>query len=379
MSNQISEKKNKNKKICNNSDKLISYSIGIAGVAASVFSAIKEEDKGFFVGFVSSLTVQVILVILLIYVSVKIFQQANKEKQLEDSIEQLNKKREDIQEFSKTISLSIKNNSIHNNELLVKVPSIGDNSYLVSDLTTSSNMEDEKKLSILMNDASDYENRMFEAYKRYCADMLGEVVKLETAYLGSKGYDMKVSSTIKLLDKVYIHCLDKRTDVNVYTAFRDGNTYNDKNENGFSKREIGNRLYSIDRNSAFSECLSQDIFFRNNVTNKDNSYLNQNEEFYKYYNCTIVVPIRTMREDGKIKYLGYLCCDCLNTKEDSNDIIFDQTAAQYLFAFAQNLATFIETLDNNWVDRFKNHSLPGFPANAIEMIYKNTVHIERKG
>ena len=74
--------------------------------------------------------------------------------------------------------------------------------------------------------------------------------------------------------------------------------------------------------------------------------------------------------EGQKKIYGYLCCDCLNDKYDNQEI-FDKGAAQYLFAFAQNFATFLETLDANWLDRFYDKTTE-LPKTAIELIYDKT-------
>ena len=203
--------------------------------------------------------------------------------------------------------------------------------------------------------------------------MLAEVIKLETAYIKIRGYDLKISATIKLFDKAYTHNVDRRTEFRVYTAFRDKETYEDKNDQGVPKREIGQRLYTIDGNVDFTDCLTKDSFLFNNASRDMDNYRNEHEDFDAFYNCTIVVPVRTKLPDGNKMFFGYLCCECLNDKYPGIEI-FDKGAAQYLFAFAQNLATFIETLDTNWLDRFSDEAVDDISKSAIEMIYKKTYH-----
>jgi hypothetical protein len=64
---------------------------------------------------------------------------------------------------------------------------------------------------------------------------------------------------------------------------------------------------------------------------------------------------------------------CLNN-EYSGKEVFDVSAAQYLYAFAQNMATFLETLDSNWIDRFKDN--PKEPDTILEVLFKRILKYE---
>lgn len=372
---------------------IIGLFAAVFGGAASLFAAYKTEVEGFFTAFTISLVMELVVIVIWgLYLCEK-FRHKSKEVQLREQIIESEKmceknrkeveaelkkfqyERDEILKKLNIISLSIKNNSIHNNEQLVKVPSEGDASYQYSKLVTETDsLTNDQKKEHLIGDAENYANKLYVVFKQYCVDMLREVIKLETAYINIRGFDLDVSATIKLFDKPYIHNKDVRTDIKIYTAFRDKETYEDKGDDGMPKREIGKRYYSIDLNADFTDCLTRDYFFINNASRETNNYRNEHEDFDAFYNCAIVVPIRTKLSNGNKRFLGYLCCDCLNDKYPDKEI-FDRGAAQYLFAFAQNLATFFETMETNWIDRFSDNVVKHIPKNAIEMIHKKTIHI----
>lgn len=204
---------------------------------------------------------------------------------------------------------------------------------------------------------------LLDLYRRYSKNMLNHLVKIEEAYLSAKGYNsLPVSATVKFYDRSFCPQKDERKGIHVYTAFRDSRTY-DKHE-----REIGEKLYTIDGNADFVRCLQKEHFLINNAVRNSDSYMNEHTDFDAYYNCTIVVPIRAKLPDGSFKHFGYLCCDCLNS--ESKCEIFDKPATQYLFAVAQQYATFLDTLDANWIDRTKEIS--ELPETILHMIYQKT-------
>jgi hypothetical protein len=73
------------------------------------------------------------------------------------------------------------------------------------------------------------------------------------------------------------------------------------------------------------------------------------------------------RANGKDKFFGFFSCDCLNSDENVTEV-FDRSAAQYMYAFAQNIATFLETLDANWTDRYQG--MEGVSKGILEMLFK---------
>ena len=295
-----------------------------------------------------------------------IIKTSKKEKEFEDDLKEYNKRekedqdkiieqknivkkvKKDIEELFSSmeyISNSIKCQSINSDEMLVLIAKEGDKQYkLLSESVLMKNVEDVDK-NVIINYAQNYADTLFNIFNRYCRSATDETIKVIGKYLESRGYHNRVSITIKLFNKPYNSRFDKNEDIEVYTAFRDNETYRE------GKREVGERMYSIGANTDFAQCLNREYFQKNNIKRGDGGYVNQNESFYEYYNCTTVVPLRVKDSGGIYKYFGYYCCDCKN-KDDSTEEILDETCERFLFAFGKYIATFLETLDNNWVDRF---------------------------
>ena len=289
-------------------------------------------------------------------------------------------KRELNKNYLDTICKAIKNNSSHNNEMLIKVAAETEKTYTriieisenyktvlkSKDLTTINSARDRLKIDLKMS-AENYSAGIFEIYKRYCSDMVQEVKILETAYLRMNGYQDTVSIAVKLFRKPVKRDSFDRHEKNIYTAFRDKDCYNDRDEVGKHKREIGRVLYSVDDNTDFEHCLTAEYFMLNQAKKDSGNYRNGHEDFDRYYNCTVVVPIRVKQTDNQFLFMGYLCCDC---KNDNNQQVFDKQCAQYLFVFAQNFATFLQTIDSNWKDRFLDNK--DVPDSALEVLYLHT-------
>ena len=124
----------------------------------------------------------------------------------------------------------------------------------------------------------------------------------------------------------------------IITSFRDARTYTRK------YREIGEREFYINRNTAYQHCLNKERYIRNNIDPYASDYSNENETFSEFYNCTIVVPIVFKYENVNL-YYGYLCCDTQN-EEYSKDIIFNDQVADIMIFAAKIIAKYIDEVDN---------------------------------
>ena len=183
--------------------------------------------------------------------------------------------------------------------------------------------------------------------------------------MSAKGYSMRVSATIKLFNRPYLSDEDNRKEIIVYTAFRDKRTYEKK------QREIGEEPYTIDGNVDFVHCLKKDHFIINNAKKDSDNYMNEHTDFDRYYNCAIVVAIRTKLLGNRFKHFGYLCCDCLS-QQDAEEI-FDTRSANFLFAIAKQYATYFDTLDANWNDRMKEIAdFNDLPRTFSKLVFDNT-------
>ncbi len=63
-------------------------------------------------------------------------------------------------------------------------------------------------------------------------------------------------------------------------------------------------------------------------------------------------------------------------KENLNREVFDKKVAQLLFSMAQLYATFLETLNSNWIDRMQDNSES--KKYFLELICKKTYHGKKR-
>lgn len=371
------------------SQQVISWLITIIGIIAAIYAV----KKGVEFATIAMITAEALLAFGWAYIiyyrkrDKEIIEEKDSQiKNLKDTINNANleliKQKDELEEERKhiyeqflDISSAVKSNNIHSNDILVKVSSALEEQYEMlsqfKELYEAAGKNDTVKdiaIERLEDSADKYAVKLMDAFNRYCRDATSECVKLQTAYLKIKGYNLKPSVCVKLMDRPYHPEAGGMEGITVYTAFRDYNTYCN------SDREIGVAAYTISGNSAFTACMTSDHFRNCNAKPNDDSYQNQREGFEKDYNCVMTVPIRLKRANGEVKYFGYLCCDCLNN-EYSGKEVFDVSAAQYLYAFAQNMATFLETLDSNWIDRFKDN--PKEPDTILEVLFKRIFKNEK--
>lgn len=353
----------------------LSWIIGGLGILATVICSVITEVDGFFLIYVSLLATESILVIIGTY-SLK--QKLDYENQLEHTKAELEELQAQLnaqyatneeakatyQKYVSTIITNLKNISKLNNDLCNRIPEVSEKSYRVLETLKASGSQDTDIFREEVKESyKDFANGLFDLYKRYSSHLLTNTVNMVEAYLKLQGYNHKVSATIKLFDNAYFECGGRREDVTVYTAFRDKGTYDGKKE-----REIGQIPYTIGGNVDFSMCLTKDHYVINNAKKGSESYFNEHMDFDAHYNCAVVVAIRVKLADNSYKYLGYLCCDCLNT--DSQVDVFDKQVAQLLYSMAQYYATFLETLDSNWLDR--GIEAANMPSSFINLIYNRT-------
>jgi len=195
------------------------------------------------------------------------------------------------------------------------------------------------------NDVNDrnksYINDLFYLYNVYIEMIIDDAKKIIEKSVGIKGYSLRVSVALKLLNKL-IEKDDTHKDVKVFTAFRDSETNFEK------KREVLEVNYKIDKNIDFLICLDKPEFIINNAKKESKDYTNEHTDFDRYYNCSATVPIFSSYADRKI-FFGYLCCDVLNDKYDGEDI-FTIIDAKILSFFASNMAMFFDNINTS----FKN-------------------------
>lgn len=374
------------KRIMDHFFEILSFIIGIIGIVATVVSAFAGTDTGmWYVYFVVLATESLLAIIWGWNLKIKYSYQEN-EKELQNKIEEANDQIDYLNseiekektkyldkeklnnKFFATIISNIKNASKLNNELCNRIPEINEKAYhLLETLQNNDTIDVDTIRSELQKSYEDFSIGLFDLFKRYTSNLLNCIVASVEAYLKMNELSNKVSVTIKLFDKP-LYSIDNKDDILVYTAFRDKCTY-DQHE-----REIGEEPYTILGNADFVQCLTKDHFIINNANKNSQSYANEHVDFDLYYNCAVVVALRVKQADGSMKYLGYLCCDTLNT--DLSKEVFDKEVAQLLFSMAQLYATFLETLDSNWIDRMQDNF--EFEQNFLELICKKKYHGKKR-
>lgn len=357
---------------------IISWIIGGLGILATIVCSVLNGDSAFISLYVVAVALETILTCIAIWhISIKqdyksrieemegtIVEKNARIDNLVASSNVLKKQTEDkYKKAMATIISTTKNASKLNNDLCNRIPDINARSYSLLDTLQKSGISDQTVLQHeITKSYEEFANALFDLFKRYSSNLLSYVVAMVEGYLKTKDCLLPIAATIKLFDKP-LNARDDRGKITVYTAFRDKRTYDEH------EREIGLEPYTIGGNVDFGHCLVKDHYIINNAKKDSGSYLNEHIDFDKYYNCAVVVPIRVKQVDSTYKFLGYLCCDCLN-QHDSCDEIFDKEVAQMLFAMAQIYGTFLETLESNWTDRASGGT--GLSDSILALIYSKT-------
>jgi len=142
----------------------------------------------------------------------------------------------------------------------------------------------------------------------------------------------KCAISLKILDEVA-----SDNEIIIRTLFRDSSSYRERKG---SDKFIYN--YPYYENTAFKEILSEDgdSFYVSDNLSKETTYINLNKDWNKYYNATLVCPIRMeIIEDEEDEYsdysvLGFICIDnmkgnlnnkiCINLLASITDILYVQ-------------------------------------------------------
>ena len=119
----------------------------------------------------------------------------------------------------------------------------------------------------------------------------------------------------------------------IITVYRDPDTYEKFRE----KREVGNRIYSVERNTAFIHIFQdkEQVFAKDDLQALGDAYKNENALWWKQYNATIVAPIRySVPEKGGYRCFGFIAMDSLNPNKEN---LFENEEAKYIIGHAADL------------------------------------------
>lgn len=128
------------------------------------------------------------------------------------------------------------------------------------------------------------------------------------------------SVTIKLLDE---------TQEYAYTFFRDPINYNKRHQ--YDKKVRPKGKAKISENLSYKIIMDPkltNVFYYNNdlsLIYESHQYRNPNEDWHKYYNATLVVPISLLLSEDKRDYIGFLSVDNFKgnlANEESLEFLF---------------------------------------------------------
>lgn len=153
--------------------------------------------------------------------------------------------------------------------------------------------------------------------------------------------NLKCSITLKQMnDGFYEDSIDNSKKIQIITCYRDSNAFT-------NRKEVGRKIFKVNANTAFSNCLHNDSFLKNHLVENDDSYLNETSDFLKYYNCVMVVPIYSIRNDMKC-YYGYLACDVLYEGKNTDIEIFNAEMVEKMKLVSTIIASYYDEHFRRW-------------------------------
>jgi hypothetical protein len=208
----------------------------------------------------------------------------------------------------------------------------------------------DKYRSNIFNGADKYGLNTFKDYQVFLDRTLNSLVEVLEGISIFKDPKYAISASIKQFNSTYTKT--KKRDygeIKVLTMFRNTNHNNSRME-----REIREKEYSIEGNTAFSHCMKdpKGIYMCNNIDHNANNYLNENEKWHSYYNCATVVAIFCQCESDRY-YFGFLACDAQNANVNNvGGDVFDDDMVQIIVSVANIIGIYLDNIRNQWHDVF---------------------------
>lgn len=340
----------------------ISWVIAAGGLIVSIIGLASRSDFGKCVVFTVIIIDSLILVSLGIYVTMSYLKNrtALEKKDKEISEERHNLKDLEIK-FNNQKKAYLSMNSSWNavaNTLQVYLTRLFDLTYESMDGTEAIKKEEADMLihnykmtevkSKTVKMASEKDEKiakdLYDDYKRFLSDVLGKTQDNVEKYLQLKGYDLEVSVTIKQLIKPAP--LSKQAEYTsepcIYTAFRDSKTWKKR-----IRKEVVQKLYTLNKNSDFIHCLTRGYYVFNNKNRNSRDYSNENTEFDKYYNCGATTLVSSPQGNLDNFVYGFIACDVLNTLYGNVEIM-DTEVTTILETAAHVIAAYFDSIDFNW-------------------------------
>ncbi len=204
---------------------------------------------------------------------------------------------------------------------------------------------------IAESEVSCFSSAEIHRYEVMCKSVANNIRESLLSYFKSLSIDLdgELSVSIKLIvDSEYLQTLFNKDPVKsakiglqkkwIITFARDQTTLDE------GSREVGERIYSIDSNTAYQFLFnSTDQCYCCDNLLSQNGYMNENTNWNRHYNAAIVVPIRYTPTSGSPISYGFLTVDAPNIYgrslfSDKNFVVHKECLAVLLHA-ADLLAT----------------------------------------
>ena len=335
---------------------ILSWIFNVAGLVLAILSFIKNDaDLGW--GVVLSLIIfnSIFLIIISIYETLLFKRGATLEKDIikekDEAIEQLklqlklsNNQSDKLRYYYKYIIATLNKFSTQLLEVNYKLQeSNNDIDQMVEEYNSNNNHADDKFESFIANLKStaynDYEQSMLKEFNHFLSNITNKLKLILDISLKEKDCMLETSISVKQFSRI-VYDPDDILDIGIITTFRDSQTYSQ------GKREIGEKIYYINKNTDFLYCLTHSYFLKNNIQEDDRTYDNEHKGFLEYYNCAIVVPIKCEFPDSTHIY-GYLTCDILNDDFFQQNLL-DDKMAEIMEATANIMGLYFDDMDFQW-------------------------------
>lgn len=231
--------------------------------------------------------------------------------------------------------------------------------YILQDFIQSiscvavSQQDEATYIDTVARNVENYTKQIIKSFNDFIGFVIRELKSIMEAALKQKGFNLTCSIAVKQMNDSYTSTPPSNK-MKILTCYRNSEAY------VHNKREVGKKVYSLENNTAFFECLQHDYSIKNNLTGVNATYRNENGEFLKYYNCALVVPVFGLYGDEK-RYYGYLACDAL--KQDKTQLdVFDEEMAKIMRMTANLIGSYFDDHCRLW--EYTANCLKEFVANS---------------
>jgi len=347
--------------------------LNIASFIISLISLTKKETLEWYIIITIIIFNSIFIIILTICMSVIYY---NHRKHLRESDEFWSKDNNILKDrlklqLEKSINLKQRFQSITNylteinrilNKFLTKIYQLNED-YFSERSSFEKSLNNFDKLTTSVDLKSDFEERKKHIFNNYSVKIMDEYktflrnITINTKLaileqLENKDFSLNISLCIKQFNQILHHKNfgndDNYSDIFIYSAFRDYETYISK------EREIGSIKYNIGSNTEYSHCIEKEWYINNKLElHNESSYSNQNKSFLKFYDATVIVPIICYYKNENQIY-GYFACDAKKGEEYKDKEIFDLTIARIMFAVALNIGVYYDNIGYAWSHLFRD-------------------------